>query len=149
MSNQIQNLDEYSQWRANNYEKTCLVKFGSEACPPCQKLKPLIEAIADKQKGTIAVASIDSTKSPDLRKHFMVKKIPLCVVFPKSKKIMEMKKKVEADVTSEDKNKEKSEENETFLQSRIVKKELLNPDGVRLIGYKPDDLIETLKKCSI
>lgn len=57
-----------------------VVEFGATWCPPCKKLKPLLEDLNSKSEGKFKVVTIDVDERPHLASHFQVSPIPLLLL---------------------------------------------------------------------
>ena len=53
--------------------------FWATWCPPCKKLKPIIEALEKEYEGKIEIKSIDVDQNKDLAQKFGVQAIPTLV----------------------------------------------------------------------
>jgi thioredoxin 1 len=58
-----------------------LVVLGTPACPPCIRMKPILEEMAERYKGKAAVVPIDILVHPDQAQRFKVKAIPVEIFF--------------------------------------------------------------------
>ncbi len=57
-----------------------LLKLGSESCPPCKQLDPIIDEIAEEYADNSTVMYIDTALNPELGGFFSVYSIPDCSV---------------------------------------------------------------------
>ena len=64
-----------------------LVEFTAEWCPPCKMLAPLIDNIALKYQGQIAVGTLDSDAYPEFTERFNVYGIPTLILFVDGKPV--------------------------------------------------------------
>jgi thioredoxin 1 len=58
-----------------------LVDFGSPTCPPCRKLGPVIEKLADQYKGQAVVAKVNVNDIPELAQRYGISSIPAVILF--------------------------------------------------------------------
>ncbi len=58
-----------------------LVVLGTPACPPCIRMKPILEEMAKRYSGKAAVVPIDIATHQDQAERFKVKAIPLAIFF--------------------------------------------------------------------
>lgn len=65
----------------NDSDLPVLVDFHAEWCGPCKMLSPVIEAIADEQKGKAIVAKVDIDQAKDIASRFDITSIPTLIVF--------------------------------------------------------------------
>jgi thioredoxin 1 len=66
---------------------TVLVDFTAGWCPPCKKLVPIVERIADEMLGRVSVGSVDIDACPDLARRFAIRGVPTLVVFREGKEV--------------------------------------------------------------
>lgn len=72
--------DEWFQKEVVSSEVPVVVEFGATWCPPCKKLKPLLENLNAKSEGKFKVVTIDVDERPHLANHFQVSPIPLLLL---------------------------------------------------------------------
>jgi len=58
-----------------------LVDFWSPTCPPCRKLGPVIETLADEYKDRAVVAKVNVNNLPDLARKYSISSIPAVILF--------------------------------------------------------------------
>ena len=58
-----------------------LVEFGAPWCPPCRRLQPTLNKLADWQTNTLAVVQIDFDESPALAEEHKVTAIPALFLY--------------------------------------------------------------------
>jgi len=58
-----------------------LLDFSAVWCPPCRALEPILEAIAEEQKGKLRVGKIDIDSSPEVAARYGVRGAPTVVLF--------------------------------------------------------------------
>jgi len=58
-----------------------LVDFYSPTCPPCRKLGPTIEKLADQYKDQAVVAKVNVDDIPELAQKYVISSIPAVILF--------------------------------------------------------------------
>lgn len=58
-----------------------LVDFWADWCPPCRKLAPTVDALAQEYDGRVRVAKLDVDKSPAVAERYGVMSIPTLILF--------------------------------------------------------------------
>jgi thioredoxin 1 len=58
-----------------------LVDFWAEWCPPCRKLGPVIDALADEYAGRVKVVKLNVDESPDVASRYAIFSIPTLLLF--------------------------------------------------------------------
>ncbi len=58
-----------------------LVDFGANWCPPCKMIAPLVEAIAQKYSGQLAVGMVDDDTDPEIGPRYDVQGLPTLILF--------------------------------------------------------------------
>jgi thioredoxin 1 len=58
-----------------------LVDFYSPSCPPCRRLGPVIEKLADDYEGKAAVVKVNVNKARDLAARYGIRSIPTVILF--------------------------------------------------------------------
>ena len=76
--------DTWFQAEVVQSETPVLVEFGATWCPPCRKLEPLLERLADEYDGRVKVVKVDVDERRDLSSHFSVSGIPMLLVIDSS-----------------------------------------------------------------
>ena len=71
------------------HDRPLIVDFSAVWCPPCQKLKPIFEKLADDFKGRIDFATIDVDQYPELAQAYGVSNIPTMIFFNKDGQIQD------------------------------------------------------------
>lgn len=64
-----------------------LVEFTAEWCPPCKMIAPLVEDIARKYAGKLAVGILDTDANPDVGPSYGVMGIPTLILFIKGQPV--------------------------------------------------------------
>lgn len=72
--------DTWFQTEVVQSETPVLVEFGATWCPPCRKLEPLLERLAEEYDGKVKVVKVDVDERRDLSSHFSVSGIPMLLV---------------------------------------------------------------------
>jgi thioredoxin 1 len=62
-----------------------LVDFTAVWCGPCKAIAPLLDQVADAQKGKLRVVKLDIDQNPDTPNHFGVQSIPTLILFKDGK----------------------------------------------------------------
>ncbi|HEY2942028.1 MAG TPA: thioredoxin [Vicinamibacteria bacterium] len=62
-------------------EGTVLVDFWAAWCPPCRKLSPLVDELAQEYAGRLKVGKLDVDDSPDVASRYGITSIPSLLVF--------------------------------------------------------------------
>ncbi len=68
-------------------DKPTLVDFGADWCPPCVKMKPVIEDIEKKSGKDFAVLKIDAGIHTNLMKELNIEPIPVFIVYKEGKEV--------------------------------------------------------------
>lgn len=58
-----------------------LVDFWAEWCPPCRKLGPVIEALADEYAGRVKVVKLNVDEAPGVASRYSIFSIPTLLLF--------------------------------------------------------------------
>jgi thioredoxin 1 len=58
-----------------------LVDFWAEWCGPCKMIAPILEEIADEQKGKLKIAKLNVDDAPNIAVKYKVMSIPTLIVF--------------------------------------------------------------------
>jgi thioredoxin 1 len=62
-----------------------LVDFWATWCPPCRRLSPKVEELAEEYRGRLKVAKIDSDSNQDLAARYQIQALPTLLFFKKGK----------------------------------------------------------------
>ena len=57
------------------------VDFWAAWCPPCRRLAPSVEALAESYEGRLTVAKVDVDDSPALAARYGIQSIPTLILF--------------------------------------------------------------------
>ena len=68
----------------------CLADFYSERCPPCRRLAPTIEKLAEKYRGRAVVCKINTDAAPQLARQFGIRSIPAVLFFDNGQETQRM-----------------------------------------------------------
>jgi len=72
---------ENFQERVLSSELPVLVDFWADWCPPCKMIAPLVEDIARKHSGRLAVGALDYDAHPDIGPAYDVYGLPTLILF--------------------------------------------------------------------
>nr|BBB37587.1 thioredoxin [Chattonella marina var. antiqua] len=75
-------LQKFNKWLASN-DMPMLVDFYATWCGPCQLMGPVLEEVADKMRGKVKVAKIDTEVNPTVASYYKIKGLPTLVIFNK------------------------------------------------------------------
>lgn len=64
-----------------------LVDFTATWCGPCKALAPVLERIADTERGRVAVVAVDADAAPAIANRFKVRSYPTVVAFVGGKEV--------------------------------------------------------------
>lgn len=64
---------------------TVLIDFWAEWCGPCRQLGPVLDQIADENKGKVTIGKINVDNSAELASQFQITSIPTIVIFQDGK----------------------------------------------------------------
>ncbi len=70
-----------------SHERPVLVDFWASWCAPCRALAPVLETLADKLDGALAVVKVDSDAEPALSGQFGVRSLPTLLLFRDGKPV--------------------------------------------------------------
>jgi thioredoxin 1 len=62
-------------------EQPVLVDFWAEWCPPCRKLAPVVDALADEYAGRVKVVKLNVDESPEVASRYSIFSIPTLLLF--------------------------------------------------------------------
>ena len=72
-------------WSKIPKDKTVLVDFGAEWCPPCIKMKPVIEEVEKSKDLDFILVTIDAGVHTDVMKALQIEPIPVFIVYKNGK----------------------------------------------------------------
>ncbi len=72
-------------WSKIPKDKTVLVDFGAEWCPPCIKMKPVIEEVEKSKDLDFVLVTIDAGVHTDVMKALDIEPIPVFIVYKNGK----------------------------------------------------------------
>ena len=82
MANGIVNLSTATfDETVNGAEGAILVDFWAEWCGPCKMIAPVLEDIANENKGKLSIAKLNVDDNPDVARRYEVLSIPTLLVF--------------------------------------------------------------------
>lgn len=70
-----------------NSSKTVLVDFGADWCPPCVKMKPVLNELEKNQKLNFLLVKIDAGVQTNIMKELNIEPIPVFVVYKNGKEV--------------------------------------------------------------
>ncbi|WP_433272118.1 thioredoxin family protein [Actinosynnema sp. CS-041913] len=69
----------YAQIMEQSREKLVILDFGATWCPPCQRMKPVIERLAGEYGGRFLLGEVDVDRSRDLSSRYSIRYLPTLV----------------------------------------------------------------------
>eukprot|EP00638_Chattonella_subsalsa_P000043 CAMPEP_0117752870 /NCGR_PEP_ID=MMETSP0947-20121206/11882_1 /TAXON_ID=44440 /ORGANISM="Chattonella subsalsa, Strain CCMP2191" /LENGTH=121 /DNA_ID=CAMNT_0005571633 /DNA_START=162 /DNA_END=527 /DNA_ORIENTATION=- len=75
-------LQKFNNWLSSN-DTPMLVDFYATWCGPCQLMGPVLEEVADKMRGKLKVAKIDTDANPSVASYYKIQGLPTLVIFNK------------------------------------------------------------------
>nr|WP_300091274.1 thioredoxin [Sedimentibacter sp.] len=75
----VKSTSEFDELLAK--EKLVLVDFWATWCAPCRMIAPVIEQLADKYDGKVAVAKVDVDQNQELSIRYGIQSIPTVILF--------------------------------------------------------------------
>ena len=79
--NAIDVTDENFEQLVLTSDKTVLVDFGAEWCPPCKAMKPVLELLASDFNGKALIGKIDVDTNPQATAKYGVRNLPTFLFF--------------------------------------------------------------------
>jgi rhodanese-related sulfurtransferase len=74
-------------WAGISPDKTTLVDFGANWCPPCIKMKPVIDELEATKDLNFLLLKVDAGIHTDVMKSLNVEPIPLFIIYKKGKEV--------------------------------------------------------------
>jgi thioredoxin 1 len=74
-------VDQIDQWQYNG-DIPCVIKFYTNTCVPCLRIKPTIDELSEIYKGKVEFYQIDIDVELELREVFDVEKVPTLIFVP-------------------------------------------------------------------
>lgn len=62
-------------------DQLVLVDFWAGWCPPCRKLAPVVDALADEYAGRVKVVKLDVDENPEVAGRYSIYSIPTLLLF--------------------------------------------------------------------
>lgn len=62
-------------------DKTILIDFSAEWCPPCRAMKPLINSLADELISNALIGTLDVDANPQVTAKYGVRNLPTFLIF--------------------------------------------------------------------
>ena len=81
----LEDANQFNKILEISKKRLLVLDFYADWCPPCKELEPILEKIAEEQKGTVAIYKINVDRNRELSNSFRVTGIPH-VAFVKNKK---------------------------------------------------------------
>lgn len=79
---QIENASDFERL-VLKAEQPVMVDFYSDSCPPCRRLAPIVEELAEDYQGRAVVCKVNVIHAPDLARQYGVQGIPAVIFFDK------------------------------------------------------------------
>ncbi len=77
---QIENAADFDT-QVLGAQQPVLVDFYSNSCPPCRRLAPTIEALAEEYEGRALVCKVNVDRAPDLAQRYGIQGVPSVLFF--------------------------------------------------------------------
>ena len=81
MSNALDVTDSDFETQIEQHKGLAVVDFWAAWCAPCRSLAPVVDALADKLDGALAVVKIDTDAEQALAGQFGVRSLPTLMLF--------------------------------------------------------------------
>ena len=62
-------------------QKPVLLDFTASWCPPCQRLAPVIDRLAEKYAGKVTVGKVDVDESDEIARKYGIESVPTILFF--------------------------------------------------------------------
>ncbi|OPY78862.1 MAG: Thioredoxin [Syntrophorhabdus sp. PtaU1.Bin153] len=59
----------------------CLVDVGADNCPPCARMKPVLEELKKEYAGVLVVELVDAGKNPEAGQQYGVRSVPTQIFY--------------------------------------------------------------------
>jgi putative thioredoxin len=69
----------YAEVMEISRQKLVILDFGATWCPPCQRMKPVIERLAAEYDGRFLLGEVDVDRSRDLSSRYSIRYLPTLV----------------------------------------------------------------------
>ncbi|MDD5693225.1 MAG: thioredoxin family protein [Patescibacteria group bacterium] len=69
------------------YKGVAMVDFFLPTCPHCQKIGPVISAIANETQGKYKIGKLNANTSPDMATKFSIQSVPAMIFFKNGKEV--------------------------------------------------------------
>ena len=79
------NLEDFNESIGNN--KIVLVDFGAAWCPPCKQMEPVLNSLAENNKGKFTLLKVDGGRDQEILKEYKVTALPVFIVFKDGKQV--------------------------------------------------------------
>lgn len=79
-SDKIKTLTD-SDFDAQVQSGVVLVDFWGEACPPCKRLEPVVQQLAEEYEGRATIAKVNTAENFQVPSRFMIRGIPTLLLF--------------------------------------------------------------------
>lgn len=72
---------------AVNTNKTVLVDFGAEWCPPCRMMEPVLASLQKNNTGKFSLLKVDGGNDQDILQKYKVTALPVFIIFKDGKEV--------------------------------------------------------------
>ncbi len=79
---QIQSVADFEH-QVLKAEQPVMVDFYSDSCPPCRRLAPTVEELAEDYQGRAVICKVNVVHAPELAQQYGVQAIPAVIFFEK------------------------------------------------------------------
>ena len=84
MSNLVKHANQKEAEDHIKDHDTVVVDFWAEWCPPCRKMGPIFEKMAEKYDGALFI-KVNTDENPDMANKFNISSIPTFIIFKSGK----------------------------------------------------------------
>ena len=67
-------------------ELPAMVEMGADWCPPCRRMKPIVESLKEEYDGKVDIVYIDVDRYKDIAREYQVQSIPVQLFFDENGK---------------------------------------------------------------